>query len=106
MTDENVEIPSPRKNRITLDQQAKAIVDGWRNQLEGSYRGISISDAELVNWLVSTGSPKLSAKQCSEIQEVFFDEIKQLEWQLAQAKMARSQTKMPLTQTLPLEDAP
>jgi hypothetical protein len=57
--------------------------------LTEKYPGIRVSDGELGNWAISKLPPSLSAKQLTELKEIFFDEVKELEWRLAKAKEAK-----------------
>jgi len=83
--------PKPQnKNRVTIDPHSKQKLNDWRTQLGQKFPGIHISDSEFVNWLILKQSSTLTAKQFSEIKEVFFDEIKELEWKLAQARAVQA----------------
>ena len=63
------------------------------NQLLEKYSGIRISDGDLVNWFIAKHPPTLTGKQLLEAKESFFDEIRELEWMLAQAKAAKDKRK-------------
>jgi hypothetical protein len=91
VTDEHVEVKSKSQYRIALNEKTIEILHAWRSQLIDKYPGIKVSDSDLVNWMVSTSSLILSANQLSEIKDTYFDEIKQLEWMLAEAKRAKAQ---------------
>jgi len=82
--------------RISLSDNAGKIIDRWRNLLEEKYPGIKISDADLVGWCLEKQSPELSKKDIAEIESIYFDPVKQLEWMLAQAKLAKA-NKVPFT---------
>lgn len=81
------------KHRVTLNAESKERIDGWRNQLLEKYSGIRISDSDFVNWFIAKHPPTLTSKQLLEAKESFFDEIRELEWMLAQAKAAKEKAE-------------
>lgn len=77
------------KNRISLNNESKEKIEQWRTILTEKYPGIRVSDGDLTNWAISRIAPSLSAKQVTELKDIFFDEVRELEWRLAQAKEAK-----------------
>ncbi len=60
--------------------------------MEARCAGIRLSDTDIVTWFLSRIPSTLTAKQTTEIKSVFFNEVKELEWKLKQAKAAKSKT--------------
>ena len=84
-----VEKKSSSRNRVLLYPKTREILDGWRNQLIEKCPGIKVTDSELSNWAISKTASPLSPRHVSEIKDAFFDDVKELEWRLKEAKAAR-----------------
>jgi hypothetical protein len=89
MTDEHIEAQKP-KSRVALDSKSAATLESWRKRLTLEYPGIRVTDSDLVNWMLSNAAV-LSESQLLEIKGLYFDEVKQLQWMLAQAKKAKQE---------------
>ena len=75
--------------RIGLSAPCREIVQGWQKQLRENFPGFQASDGDLVSWALSKHGPILTEEESTELQKLFFDEVKRLEWLLAQAKAAK-----------------
>lgn len=78
------------KSRVALTDASGEILETWHSQLTERYPGIKTSDADLVNWILRSNAGELSKRQLEEIKELYFDDVKQLEWMLTQAKRAKA----------------
>ena len=85
--------PTKLKPRITLSEPSRNLISKWRSQLSERFPGISVSDSDLVDWLLSRSPELVTAKQVAEIKSAFFGEVKELEWKLKQARAARIASK-------------
>lgn len=76
--------------RIALSESTRAILNQWKSNLETEFSGIRVSYLELVGWAVERTGPTLSKKDIVFLRERFFDQVRQLEWLLSQAKAAKA----------------
>ena len=76
--------------RIALNESTRTTLDGWKNNLETQFLGIRISYPELIGWAIERTGPTLSKKDITLLRERFFDQVRQLEWLLSQAKAAKA----------------
>lgn len=89
MDDEIKQSKTQSKPRIALTDVSRQILEKWHSQLTDRFPGIKISNADLVNWILGSNAHELSKRQQEEIRDHYFDEVKQIEWMLAQAKSAK-----------------
>ena len=76
--------------RIALNESTRRILDQWKNKLEAEFPGLRSFYPDLVAWAVERTGQTLSKKDISFLRERFFDQVKQLEWLLSQAKAAKA----------------
>ena len=84
----NNENGAKRTKKVILSHSSSEILEGWRVQIANSIPGCHISAGRFIEWSLSQ-APTLSRSQVEELRKRFFDEIKQLEWMLNQAKIAK-----------------
>ncbi len=77
-------------DRIKLNAENFAKVDGWISDLKVSKQGISVSHSDLVNWVLSHAVEHLSDSEKNELKSQFFDEVKFLKELLLNAKKAKA----------------
>ena len=86
---EEIKIPKPAFERITLQPKAKEKTERWLEQATHSIRGLNLSKSDLVNWLVESHADELSPEMLTRLRDAYFDEVKFTAWALGQLKEAR-----------------
>ena len=89
MKNENKKV-SNNKSRVVLTESSAARIQNWRKQLCEEFPGIKVSESDLANWAVESIGEEVSKRQLDDIKNKYFDEVKQLEWLLTQARAARA----------------
>lgn len=77
-------------DRVTLKPEVLALVNGWLEQLDSEFKGIRMSRAELVNWILVNHPPALSGTELQSLKEAFFDDVRYATWILEALKEARA----------------
>lgn len=92
MTDEKKQTRKYERHfdRVTVKPDALARVDEWLAIMRERCKGIRVTRADLVNWLILRHQPELSAEDQAELQRAFFDDELLGAWVLQSLKERRS----------------
>ncbi len=77
-------------DRITLDQAALEKINAWLDQVVALSKGLRVTRADLVNWLIKNQADKLLPTQLKQIETSYFDPVKRAQWALAQVIEAKA----------------
>lgn len=88
---ESPRLRKPRKptDRVRLKPNAVEKLDQWMTQIQENVKGVWLTRADLVNWLVQDRAESLSSSDLKAIGERHFDELKFAHWAIAELKKAR-----------------
>jgi len=76
-------------DRITLTPETLARLSAWLEQVAGQVRGLRLTRADLLNFLVKASPEKLTSSQVLEIEKEYFNEVKFHEWALRELKKSK-----------------
>lgn len=77
-------------DRVALSHEAQLRLVCCMNELSRSLKGCRISKGDLVNYIILSHPPTFSGKECDELREKHFDELRFAEWAVKQIKAAKS----------------
>ena len=77
-------------DRITLDQAALEKINSWLDQVMSLSKGLRVTRADLVNWLIKNQPDTLLPTQLKQIETSYFDPVKHAQWALAQVIEAKA----------------
>lgn len=87
-------------DRIVVAQQSLEILKEWKDQITKEVKGLKVSIADLLNWLIQKQSKVLSPQQVRELSALFFDEVKFAEWVTRELKAAKARGEVLTLQDL------
>ena len=77
-------------DRIRITPEALQRLNQWITEISTRLRGVKLTRADLVNFMILCRDEALSQKELDGLERQFFDEIKFAQWAIEELKTARS----------------